>query len=99
MSPRLHIRLPGSFAVACDRTVLNPPGAPVDREEIECKDMQLGLILGHEEDAIGTGLAQPGTNAERGAAGQCLRPEQRDIDAALRIAGGDELEGTNTALA
>lgn len=61
--------------------------------------MQLRLALGHEDDAIGTGLAQPGADAERGAAGQCLRPEQRDIDAAIRVAGGDALEGTDTALA
>ncbi|EGV18462.1 hypothetical protein ThimaDRAFT_2446 [Thiocapsa marina 5811] len=45
------------------------------------ENMQLGLVLADEEDAIGTVLAQPGADAERGAAEQCLRPEQRDIDA------------------
>lgn len=36
----------------------------VDREEIDRQHMRLVLILGHEDDAIGTSFAEPGTGRE-----------------------------------
>jgi hypothetical protein len=60
--------------------------------------MQLGRVLGHGDGVIRTGPAQPGTDAECGAAGRFLGSEKYDLNPSIRVAGGDEIEGADNAL-